>query len=927
MIREIESLQRILDRERKARWEAERILEEKSLKLFSANEQLLKMNKSLEAEVSRRMAEIATIARIPMETPEPVLRVSLQGDVLFSNAIASSLEMFTFDQRTFTSASFWHFVATELCHEAAVFQIEATSRELQYCFICRVFTEEGYLNIYGRDVTQLNKTKTDLRRLSLIAEETSNAVIVTDADGITTWVNKGFIEMTGYSLEEAIGKKPGSILQGKDTNPETVAYLSRQIKHKAPFDCEILNYTKSGEPYWVHLQGQPLFDERGEVIQFFAIEDNITEARFAEEALKKREEKYRGIIANMNLGLVEVDNDEIIMYANQSFCNISGYTLDELMGKKAPSVLLRVDQSEFMDAKNQQRKEGISDAYEIAILTKQGQTRWMLISGAPLYSDDGTLIGSIGIHLDITEQKKLEVALRESKQIAEESSKAKELFLANMSHEIRTPMNAIIGMSRLLKKTNLDEQQHIYLDAISTSGQNLLVIINDILDISKIEAGRLTIEQIDFSLADVIEQIRNVVDYKAQEKALNLKFEIDPNLPQWLQGDPYRINQILLNLVGNAIKFTDKGSVTTTCTYLGQHNGLCRIKFAVADTGIGIDQIFLKDIFGNFSQEDSTITRKFGGTGLGLSISKKLVELMGGTIDLESIKGKGTTIFFTLTLPTAHVSHTPKEKTDMSQDMLRLDGRTILLVEDNLLNRLLANMILKNYGATVIEAENGQEACEALKNPHIDLVVMDMQMPIMDGIEATRHIRNQMHLNIPIIALTASALKGDNLHCLEAGMNDYLSKPFEEEALIEKIVYWLGATQNKVETEEAQWKQHPSALYNTSGFEKTTRGNQTLVRVLLKAFVDQSSQTLSEMQEAAFGEPDFPRLRKLAHSLKPTLANIELNLIHNDILRLEKWNLDTNAPDSDLHSTLHRIGEVIQTVNADIATRYLATDV
>ena len=538
----------------------------------------------------------------------------------------------------------------------------------------------------------------------------------------------------------------------------------------------------------------PVFDQDRYIGQLWKYEDITARVR-AEEELKRREEKYRGIIENMSLGLVEADLEDHLLYANQSFCDMTGFCTEDLAGKRLSPILLSGDDLELVEGKLRTREHGVSDSYEVAVTTKTGERKWLLVSGAPLYDDFQRPVGSIGIYLDVTPQKQLEASLREAKAQAEISTRAKQDFLANMSHEIRTPMNAILGMSQLLAKTPLAPDQDSYLQAITASAENLLVIINDILDLSKIEAGRLAVEQIGFSLARVCAQVETTLHYKTEEKGLCFLTEIDPDLPEVLLGDPYRIGQILLNLAGNSVKFTEQGNVYVRCTVRAHptpHEVL--VEFEVQDTGIGIEPEYLSQIFEEFSQEDSSVTRRFGGTGLGLGISKKLVELLGGELHIESQKNHGTTSRFSLRLPVGSPHDLSQKDTgDIGAMQRALVGKRILLVEDNLFNRMLAATFLANANMVVTEAPNGQAAIELARRQAFDLVLMDVQMPIKNGYEATTVLREELGLSVPIIALTANAINGEREKCLAAGMNDYLTKPFQEFSLVKMVYEWVSA--------------------------------------------------------------------------------------------------------------------------------------
>ncbi|MFM7054006.1 MAG: response regulator [Bacteroidota bacterium] len=383
------------------------------------------------------------------------------------------------------------------------------------------------------------------------------------------------------------------------------------------------------------------------------------------------------------------------------------------------------------------------------------------------------------------------------KEKAQSSERFKQQFLANMSHEIRTPMNSVIGITNLLLKTELSEQQHKYISMIQAASEQLMSIINDILDISKIEAGKMTFEKIDFNIRQVIENVRNMLIFKAQERNLELKLNVHPDIPNTLLGDPSKLAQILINLVGNSIKFTHEGFIEIKCDIKYISNTLCDIEFSVADTGIGIAQEKLSSIFESFTQANSDTSRKYGGTGLGLTICKQLAELQGGNIGLESKIGLGTRFYFNIPYEIG-TANDHKSLSDSNLNRFKLTPSTrILLVEDNDFNKIVAeDTILEQYPGVQIEhASNGLEAVEMVTKYDYDIVLMDIQMPEMDGYEATRTIRalGNKKAQVRIMAMTANATPEEILKCFESGVNEYISKPFVPEELFEKLETQVAA--------------------------------------------------------------------------------------------------------------------------------------
>jgi len=636
---------------------------------------------------------------------------------------------------------------------------------------------------------------------------------------------------------------------------------------------------------------------------------NITERKNADQALKINEEKYRNIIANMNLGLLEVDNEETIRSSNQSFCEMSGYAMEELIGKKASDLFVREACEEMMEMKNESRRKGVSDAYEISVKNRNGESKWWLISGAPRYNDKGELVGSIGIHLDITDQKMLEYELLESRELAESSANAKQIFLANMSHEIRTPMNAILGMSRQLQKTILDETQQLYLDTINNAGEHLMVIINDILDISKIEAGKLALETIGFNIRDVIKNTVDLMQHRASEKGLLVKSSVDENIAAVLTGDPFRLKQILFNLVGNAVKFSEKGIIGIDCTLKNQDNNSQLIQIAVSDNGIGMDKDYLDNLFQSFTQEDKSVSRKYGGTGLGMTITKQLSELMGGSVAVTSEKNIGTTIILYLPFLVGNEADLPPKEIVITDHSI-LKGKRILLVEDNEINRLVATITLSQYGAEITEAVNGIEGVEALRNDVYDLVLMDMQMPLMDGLEATKIIRNEVGSVVPIIALTANAIKGESEKCFMAGMNDFITKPFEEQKLIATIAKWLGKEVTVV-VADAPVVTTP-ALYDLSKMRSLSNGDETFLMKVINLFIDQALSSMEDF-ESAKEQNDFPKIKALAHKIKSSFDSLGIHCLRDDIRKIEALAVN-NEPSTELDQLITGLNSTLRKI-------------
>jgi PAS domain S-box-containing protein len=740
----------------------------------------------------------------------------------------------------------------------------------------------GFLGI-ARDISEEKQAQEALKlseeKYKNIIEKSTDIIYKTNKAGFFTFVNPVAERITGYSARELFNMHFSELIEEKHKSKAREFYKKQVMDRKPTTYFEFPILTKEGAEVWIG-QSVQYTQVNDKDYELTALAIDISERKHHEKTIRLKDEKYRNIIANMNMGLVEVDTHEVIRYCNNSFCEQSGYSEEELVGTNVVDLMVVKSNQNIIKNKIQKRQSGLSDTYELQMRNKRGELRWWIVSGAPNYDDSGKLIGSIGINIDVTERKKLEEELVFSKHKAEESSKAKESFLANMSHEIRTPLNAIIGMVRELSREDLTGEQRVYLQNASIASQHLYSILNNILDISKIDSGEFNLDLVDFSLNGVFNELISIMGNKAEEKRLSLNVSVQQGIKRVFIGDPLRLKQILINLVGNALKFTDKGSVGIQCELVKETKSHQTLKLSIIDTGVGMDASYVKKLFTKFSQEDLSTSRKYGGTGLGMVITQELVHLMQGTISVQSEKNSGTTVMIELTLPIG--DETKIEKEQVLESHWNHAPIKILLAEDNEFNRLTATKILERTNCIVTEVENGAEAVKILKSQSFDLILMDLQMPVMDGIEATQLIRKELKIATPIVALTANAFKNEINNCLKAGMDDCITKPYEEKLLVDTVLKHA-----KIRTVDTIEPSDQKKLYSLSKLKATSRGDKTYVRKMIGIFVAQGTVSMEQIKKA-LEAGDLITVAKLSHKIKPSIDGMDIHSLKEEIREMEK---------------------------------------
>jgi PAS domain S-box-containing protein len=604
------------------------------------------------------------------------------------------------------------------------------------------------------------------------------------------------------------------------------------------------------------------------------------------DSKKTQDTKFQSFLESVPDAIVIVDKQGNIQSVNKQTEEMFGYLRNEIIGNKIELLM----PSRFKEAHPGHRDGFVShsktrkmgEGMQLFAQRKNGLEFPVEISLSKIDTEDGFMVCS-SIR-DVSNQKRIEKDLNEAILKAENAVKSKQQFLSNMSHEIRTPMNAIIGFTKVILKTELTPKQKEYLNAIKMSGDTLIVLINDILDLAKVDAGKMIFEKAPFKLSLSIATMLHLFETKIQEKNLELIVKYDQNIPEVLVGDAIRLHQIILNLVGNAIKFTSEGKITVSVRKLTEDTENITIEFSIADTGIGIEAKKIDKIFENFQQAHSQTSRIFGGTGLGLAIVKQLVEKQGGSIRVESEVDKGATFSFVLGFKKAKgATVLDNEITELVDDPIQ--DIKVLVVEDVELNQLLMKTLLEDFGFECDIAENGKIAVEKLEKSGYDIVLMDLQMPIMNGFQATDYIRNTLKSQIPIIALTADVTTIDIEKCKAVGMNDYIPKPVDDRKLFNKIVSLIKNPLEIIEFKTAEITEPKSQQYiDMSYINKLTKSNPKLMIEMINVYLNQTPSLLNTIKKSWL-EKDLETLTAAVHKLIPSFAIVGMDKKHEDIAR------------------------------------------
>ncbi len=661
-----------------------------------------------------------------------------------------------------------------------------------------IFDSKGHFRGYrgiDRDVTDRMQTAELLRKnaaeLKAILETSTEWIWEIDLSGHHIYSNDRVRDFLGYSSDECIGKKYSEFLH-EDDQREVARILPGYIREKRGWWGWTLRWRhKDGSYRWLESNAQPMLDAVGNVIGFRGADRDVTQRKRVEEALRLSEEKLNDIVTLLPQSVYETDFGGRLTFVNRAAIGLFGYSKEDLA---AGLNVLDMVAPEDVDRARENISllyRGIGEgSHEYTALRKDGTTFPVMVY-SNVVKKEGAPVGLRGVVVDISKRKKYEHELEEARDVAEKMSRAKDEFLANMSHELRTPITAVLGFAELLLGTALSEKQQRYLGTIVSSTETLLALVNDLLDLARIEAGKVYLERKGFSLKALISEIADSQKPAAKAKGLAFQTRISADVPDQLMGDPLRLKQILINLTVNAIKFSEAGEVVLSVAIEAFHPTTPLLRFDVADTGIGMRPEDLSDIFQPFSQIDPSSTRKYGGAGLGLAICTKLLAIMGGEIKVDSNEGVGSTFHVRLPFEVDAVATTTTWGTSSGNAAVPTGpALRVLLVEDHEVSQYFYAEVLKRCGHHVDLAANGAEALDRIQCNRYDLVLMDVQMPVMDGLETVGKIREIEKAgggHLPVIALTAHAMAKDRIEVLNKGFDGYVSKPTKVQELLDEV--------------------------------------------------------------------------------------------------------------------------------------------
>jgi PAS domain S-box-containing protein len=760
-----------------------------------------------------------------------------------------------------------------------------------------------------------------------LIETSFDPLFVIDEEGLILQVNEATVKATGDKRVNLIDSHFVSCFSENTKAHATYKSLFAMGTIK---DVPLVIKGETDTP--VVCNGAVYTDERG-IIFGVIIARDVTEQK---------------LLSKYSLGLIEASIDPLVTInahgkikdLNEAAVRITGCSREELSGTDLFDYFSEPEKA-YEIYRDIFSKGAVANA-ELKLRNKSGKLIDVLINGSVYKDDRGNVLGVMIVIRDVTEQKRYDRELNKAKetselarevaeeakskaesatQIAEDAVKAKQQFLSNMSHEIRTPMNSIIGFTKVVLKTELTIKQKEYLQAIKMSGDALIALINDILDLAKVDAGKMTFERTPFKLSQSISAMLHLFETKIQEKNLTLNIEYDETIPEVLLGDPVRLHQIILNLVSNAVKFTNQGNIMVKVCKQSEDDTKVKIEFAVSDSGIGIPPEKIKSIFENFQQASSDTSRLYGGTGLGLAIVKQLVEPQGGTINVESEVEVGSTFSFVLEFLKTDLNAS-NVSDDFSVDSA-IKNISILVVEDIQLNQLLMKTLLDDFGFKSTMVSNGKLAIDKVKENSYDVILMDLQMPVMNGFEATQYIRDIMKSDVPIIALTADVTTVDLAKCTSVGMNDYIAKPVDERLLYNKILGQLKRKPvMKVVKEAGEVVKSSARCTNLKYLQSRTQNNISLMMEMIRLYLNQTPPLLVAMRKA-MDEKNWSLLQASAHKMIPSFSIMGMSVDYENMARQIQQYDGLQGQSTTIDALLRRIDEVCTNAFKELEEEYI----
>lgn len=722
---------------------------------------------------------------------------------------------------------------------------------------------------------ELRKTNIERNVFEKFFDLSVDMLCIATLEGCFKELNANFHKTLGYSVEELKQESFWNFI-----HPDDLQLMKAEIQRLKKDSVKIKNlkirFRSKNDDYKL-LRWDATLDTENNLL--YALAKDISEEIKIKKALEYSEKSHRNFFENSQGLMFTHDLQGNLLSVNKAVASLIGYSREELIKMNLSDITIGSEEDIWENYLKVMKEKGVFGGL-MQVKHKNGDfMTWKFenILGKDVEGREYV----IGNALNLTERVLIESELKKAKDLALESLHSKDVFLANMSHEIRTPLNAIIGFSDLLSETQLDEEQVKYAETISIASKNLLYLVNDILDFSKIESKKMELEKRPFNIRKTIENIVSLNAGVAKDKGLKILTSIDSELGDIVIGDVARLTQILVNLISNAIKFTPKGFVELKVYVLASDENMETIKFSVKDTGIGISEDRIDKVFERFTQAENSTTREYGGTGLGLSIVKMLVELQQGALSLSSKLGEGSEFTFILTYPKGKEDEKKSELREIkiSKENHLLKGVRVLLAEDNEMNQILAVKFLEKNGASVILAENGIQAIEKVKSNNFDCIIMDLQMPKMDGFETTRIIRNELKVSVPILACTAHSLVGEKNKSLEIGMNDYITKPFSEVTLINTILCYVKPEAKKIDQQnddktliKEDSDQHAFKVAFDTFIEEES---EELLSMMLEIYLRRTPVDIQEMEEFLAAK-HYEKLGKRAHLIAGSMSALKL---------------------------------------------------